>query len=121
MSSRQLTHIEANLLAMGLNFSITSRALTNKDIIATTEDPVQNLEKEEADMIRAKVSLTLQNSKLPKDNLCKDECRALKELQSDTSIVILPADKGRSNVILNCEDYLGKCMNHINNVPYQLL
>ena len=37
------------------------------------------------------------------------------------SIVILPADKGRSAVILNREDYLEKCMDHINNVPHQLL
>ena len=78
-------------------------------------------EKEEADTIRAKVSLTLLNSKPPKDNLSKDECKASKELQSDTSIVILPADKGRSTVILNREDYLEKCMDHINNGPYQLL
>ena len=52
-------------------------------------------------MIRAKVSRTLQNSKPSKDNLSKDERKALKELQPDTSILILPADKGRSNVILN--------------------
>ena len=45
----------------------------------------------------------------------------MKELQSDTSIVILPADKGRSTVILNREDYLEKRMDHINNGPYQLL
>ena len=45
----------------------------------------------------------------------------MKELQSDTSIVILPADKGRSTVILNHEDYLEKCMDHINNGLYQLL
>ena len=45
----------------------------------------------------------------------------MKELQSDTLIVILPADKGRSTVILNHEYYLEKCMNHINNGPYQLL
>ena len=95
--------------------------LPNKDIIATAEDAVKDLEKEEADTIRAKLSLTLQNSKPPKDNLSKDERKALKELQSDTSIVILPADKGRSTVILNHEDYLEKCMDHINNGPYQLL
>ena len=74
-----------------------------------------------ADKIRAKVSLTLQNFKPPKDNLSKDECKALKELQSDTSIVILPADKVRSTVTLNHEDCLEKCMDHINNGPYQLL
>ena len=94
MSSRQLTHIETDLLAKGLNFSVTSKTLPNKDI-ATIADAVNDLEKEEADTIRAKISLTLQNSKPPKDNLSKNEHKALKELQSDTSIVILPADKGK--------------------------
>ena len=51
----------------------------------------------------------------------KDEHKALKELQSDTSILILPADKDISAVVLNREDYLEKFMDHINNVPYQLL
>ena len=90
-------------------------------MIATVEDAVKDLEKEEADTICAKVSLTLQNSKPPKDNLSKDDRIALKELQSDTSIVILPAHKGRSTVILNREDYLEKCMDDINNSPCQLL
>ena len=45
----------------------------------------------------------------------------MKELQPDTSVVILPADKGRSTFILNREDYLQKRMDHINNGPYQLL
>ena len=120
MSSRQSTQIETDFLTTGLNFSITSETLPNKDIIATIEDTVKDLEKEEADTIRAKVRLTLQNSKRPKDNLSKDECKALKELQPHTSIVILPADKNRSAVILNREDYLEKCMDHINNGPYQL-
>ena len=47
-----------------------------------------------------------------------DEGKALKELQSDTSIVILAADKGRSTTILYCEDYLEICMDHINNINY---
>ena len=109
------------LLVKSLNFSITSKTLPDKDIIATIEDAVKDLEKEEADTIYAKISLTLQNFKLPKDNLSKDEYKALKELQSDTSIAILPADKGRSTVILNREDYLEKCKDHINNGRYQLL
>ena len=121
MSSRQLTHIETDLLAKGLNFSITSKTLPNKDIIATIEDAVKDLEKEEADTIPAKVSLTLQNYKPPMDNLSRDERKPLKELQSDISIVILPADKGRSTVIFNRENYLEKCIDHINNGPYYLL
>ena len=51
----------------------------------------------------------------------KGECKTLKELESDTSIVILPADKGRATIILNREDYLEKCMDHMNNGLYQLL
>ena len=47
-----------------------------------------------SDTIRAKLSLTLQNSRPSKDNLSMDERKALKELQSDTSIVIVPADRG---------------------------
>ena len=38
MSSRQLTHIETDLLVKDLNFSVTSETLPNKDIIATIED-----------------------------------------------------------------------------------
>ena len=45
MSSRQLTHIETNLLAKGLEFSITSKTLPNKDIITNIEDAVKDLEK----------------------------------------------------------------------------
>ena len=80
MSSRQLTHIETNLLAKDLKFSITSKTLPNKDIIAAVKDAKKHLEKEEADTVRAKVSLTHQNSKPPKDNLSEDERKALKEL-----------------------------------------
>ena len=43
MSSRQLTHIETNLLAKGLDFSITSKTQPNKDIIATIEHAVKDL------------------------------------------------------------------------------
>ena len=121
MFSRQLTQIQTNLLAKGLNFSTISKTLPNKDIITTIEDAVKDLEKEEDDMIHAKISLTLQNFRSLKDNRSKDNPKAFKELQPYTSIVILPADKGRSTVILNSGNYLEKCMNYINNDPYQLL
>ena len=41
-----------------------------------------------------------------------------KELQFDTSIVILQAHESRATVIVNREDYCDKCMNHITNGPY---
>ena len=45
MSSRQLTHIKTDLLTKSLNFSITSKTLPNKNIIATIEDAVTKFEK----------------------------------------------------------------------------
>ena len=73
MSPRQLAHIETDLLAKGLNFSITSNTLPNGDTIVTLADVVNDLKKEETDPIRAKISLALQNSKSSKDNQSKDE------------------------------------------------
>ena len=43
-----------------------------------------------------------------------------KELQSDTSIVTLPAGQSTSSIIFNRENYLEKCMDHMKNGPYQL-
>ena len=51
-----ISQFETDLLAK--NFSITSKTLPNKDI-ATIEDAVKDFEKEEADTIHAKISLTL--------------------------------------------------------------
>ena len=38
VSSRKLTHTETNLLVKGVNFSVTSKTLTYKAILATIED-----------------------------------------------------------------------------------
>ena len=73
MPPRQVVHIESDHLMKGLNFSITSKSLPNKHIIATIEDAVRNFEREETDTVCAKISLALQNSKPPKDNISKDE------------------------------------------------
>ena len=50
----------------------------------------------------------LQNAKKPKSNLGKEQREALWKLREDDSIVILPADKGNANVVMNKEDYAKK-------------
>ena len=68
MSSRELTHIEIDFLAKGLNFFINFKAPPNKDI-ATIEDAVKDPEKE--------------HFKIPNFlNMCK----ALNDLQSGMSV-----------------------------------
>ena len=59
--------------------------------------------------------------KLSKNNRSKKDRKGLKELQPDTSIVVLPADNGRSTVTINREDCLKKYIDHINTGPYQLV
>ena len=47
--------------------------------------------KKESKTVCYTISLTLQNSEPPMDNYSKDERKGLRELQSETSIAILPA------------------------------
>ena len=72
-----LTHIKKDLLTKHLNFSITSKTLTYKDMNATIEDAVKDLEKKkEADTICAKIGFAFPNSKTPRDKLSKNEYKA---------------------------------------------
>ncbi|XP_057290838.1 uncharacterized protein LOC130613523 [Hydractinia symbiolongicarpus] len=108
LSNRQLTTEETNLLSKGMNFCMTPASLPKKEIVAKVEEAIKDLPKEEADTVRSKVSLTLQKSKTPKDNLQKSERLSLKNLKKDKDIIILPADKGRTMVIMITPDYIDK-------------
>ena len=47
----------------------------------------------------------LRNSKLPEDNITKENQNVLKEMRSWKDEVILPADKGNATVVMESEDY----------------
>ena len=124
MSSRQLTQIKTDLLGKDLNSQLlleSSKILSNKDIIATIEDAVKDLEKEEVETVSAKIRATFQNPKPHKDNHSENEDKALKEVEADMSVVSLPADRGPSTVIFNPEYSFEKFMDHIYNGTYQIL
>lgn len=42
--------------------------------------------------------------------------KALRDLAKDTSVTILPADKGRAVVVMNTNDYTDKINNLLNDV-----
>ena len=46
---------------------------------------------------------------------------SLKSLQQNENIIILPADKGRATVVLDKEDYIKKCNEHLTSGPYTKL
>ena len=114
MSSRQLIHIETDILMQCLNFSITSKTPPNKDIIATVKDEVKDFEKEEADTIDAKINLKLQKSILRLTST-RISGKPGNKIQYDTSVVILPANKDRSKVRIM------QTTVHINYLKYILL
>ena len=58
--------------------------------------------------LRTEVTKVLKNAKPPKSNISQEERKALKELSKDNDIVIVPADKGRSTVVMNRKDYNSK-------------
>ena len=53
-----------------------------------------------------------------KKNLKKQELKAMRELHTNKDIVIKPADKGGSIVIMNTTDYISKANRQLNNHNY---
>ena len=72
-----------------------------------------------AQSLRAEVTKCIKKAKRPASNISKGEFKALHELKADTDITILPADKGRSTVILNTKDYESKMSTLLNT--YEVL
>ncbi len=73
------------------------------DIIAETESAIHKakLPRNEAETLRTRVVASVNNTKLPKSNISKQEWESLRSLSKNESILILPADKGRCTVVLD--------------------
>ena len=57
------------------------------------------------DKARSQVTGTLNRAKKTTPNLHPEETKALSQLRKDTSLMILPADKGRATVVMDRESY----------------
>ena len=118
LSSKTLTPAEENLPQNGLNYSFTPQTIPTADIIAKVETAIRTLpDREEVENIRAKTSLIIQKQSFQRKNLPAEQKKALHSLREDNSVIILPDDKGRSTFILNKQDYIKKCQDHLNNAP----
>nr|VZI14320.1 unnamed protein product [Spirometra erinaceieuropaei] len=62
---------------------------------------------ETKNLIRQQVSSLLMAHR-PRDGFSKVECDALKEIRADNDLAVVPADKGRSAVVLDRTDYIQK-------------
>ena len=106
------------MLNKGLNFATTIKRIPYLDLIASIEDAALKIPKVRADELRWKVRQALEKSKPPKPNISKTERQALKSLQDGNSIIILPADKDNSNVVMGRREYSNKLADLIGDGGY---
>ena len=105
LTDRVLTEEETSVLAKGGNFAVTPSFVPVEDIIANVESGIRGLPEHESEEIRGEVARILRKAKKPVSNLPAKERNALKSLNSDKDIIILPADKGNATVIMSTAVY----------------
>ena len=96
------------MLALGLNFAVVPKWIPFTDIIAATESTARQLDSDKAKWLRIGVSKALSRAHTPKSNLDKGMHRAIKALQKDNNIVILPANKGNVTVVMDRTEHVSK-------------
>nr|VZI00447.1 unnamed protein product [Spirometra erinaceieuropaei] len=125
LSSKELTNEEVQVLQHEASFNTADAKPVN--MIAAVESVINQTEaaEETKNFIRHQVSSLLLTHK-PREILRKVERNALREIKADKDIVIVPADKGRSTVVLDNTDYLKKAktywrvasfMSHVKPTP----
>ena len=105
LCKRNLTPSQEEMLKMGLNFAPVPMNFPLQDTIAGMEETARKLPKEDADDLRMRVCGILRSSKLPADNITKEQRKALKETRSWKDKVIQLADKGNAMVVMEKRDY----------------
>ncbi|XP_042317891.1 uncharacterized protein LOC121927917 [Sceloporus undulatus] len=108
LTQQQLSNEETFILAKGGNFAVTTTRIPVEDIIAQVESALHHLPEEKAEEIRGETARILRKAKLPPSNITKKERKAIKDLNSDPEIIILPVDKGNATVIIDTEQYKQK-------------
>ncbi|BHF79686.1 hypothetical protein SprV_0702280800 [Sparganum proliferum] len=110
LSSKELTKEQIQVLRHEASFNTSDAKPVN--MIAAVESVINQTEaaEETKNLIRHQVSSLLMIHK-PRETLPKVERDALRELKANKDIVIVPADKGRSTVVVDRTDYLQKAKN----------
>ena len=108
LSKYKLSVPEEKLLQKGLNFAVSCDRIPVEDFIVATEKACSFIPVEDRPSLRAEVAGVLRNAKPPKSNISKEERAAIKSLKKKDTIMIMGADKGRSTVVLDKENYEDK-------------
>jgi hypothetical protein len=127
--SKQLSAKHEKLLELGLNFSITPNKFPLLEDIADAEDLCQLLEGcgDDKSLVKAQIIRNMMIDHIRKgvgmkikDNLTVAEQNLVKEISSDPTIVICPADKGKAIVIEDRDCYLSKMQQQLDEGDYKI-
>ena len=106
-SSKELSPKQHRVLELGLNFAITPKKFPLLEYIAATENFCQALEQygDDESVMKAQTIRNIAINHIRKgvgmkikDNLSSNDAKILKEIISDLTIIICPADKGKAMI-----------------------
>ena len=121
LTGHPLTAPQRNVLSKGLNFAPAPTRVPVVDTIAAVEAGAKQLKEEDAEDLHGWVCGILRYAKLPKDNLTKEQRKALKELKDLENEVILAVDKCNATVVMRREDYSTKMKGMLEISTYRQL
>ena len=102
---RTLGPVEITALEKGFNFSIAPKTIPVAKILSSVENGSFSLSQSAKDTIRVSIANILKNCKVPSStNMTKAQETALLNLRKDESVKVLPADKGRSIVVMDSDE-----------------
>ena len=117
ISSRTLNNDEIMVLGKGLKYTTIN---SNKDVInfiANVDNGIyriKDLAEEEKYRLKQRVVSSITSIKNT-SNLTVEDKRAIKSINDDESIKIVPADKGNTTVVIDTTDYSNKCDEHLSD------
>ena len=125
LSSHKLSEDTRSTLARGFNFCRTPSTIPKTEIIAGVETALaqqHRIPPERKETVRAAIANVLRSAKPPSAaNVTPAERDALRKLETNADITILPADKGNATVILDTLDYVEKAKELLENPPFRKL
>ena len=121
ISSKPLTAVQESLLSHRPNFVVVPRGPPIVECVTVVEQICQKLVQGEADELSREVKAILKKAQPPRQNITKEEQKAITELRKDNTRIILTADKGISLVVMNKEDYVKKAEELLNEPTYRTI
>ena len=109
LSNCQLSEHETSALQNGLNFATTSKTVPTSRVVANIESGIYNLSGSAKVTKRASVVNILRNSKREAtQNITRQQLAAVRTLQQDPTVTVVPADKGKAVVVMDTAEYREK-------------